>query len=368
LRALQNTEVFTAEQIVQRYLVKLGNKEAEGRQQSGNVVLSPEEESLKIYLKDQYLELERNPCELVEKLASFTGIDERNKRHYLLHVVLTESKPNRISAILRTYGVPALSPDNDGEEEEWLSANRVPRMPFPGMSGEGLPHQYATETLTIISSNNARRCDSDGDDSDPDGLDASYAPFLDGLMGDTPFEPGFKIFAVNNRYSQAAGMGGDAIDEDLEFAGENHVSTWHFQRVKNHHADRTKLRYPRLWPSTWPTSTSRRSIGRAAAAQELDSPLRQIATAYLRSRLRIPKVFGPRSSRTRDTQKQELGGLAHQPGTSKSRPQGAHWQRSSSSRLLNSTRLVLNPNPPLFPFFQELGAAFSIAQKKRFAI
>jgi hypothetical protein len=225
LRALQNTEVFTAERIVQRYLVKLGNKEVEGRQRPGNVVLSPEEESLKIYLKDQYLELERNPCELVEKLASFTGINERKNRHYLLHVVLTESNPNRILAILTSYGVPTLYPDDDSEEEEWLSANRVPRMPSPRMSGEGLPHQYTTETLTIISSNNARRGDGDGDDSDLDGLDASCAPFLDGLMGDTPFGPGFKIFAVNNRHSQAAGMGGDVIDEDLEFAGENHVGT-----------------------------------------------------------------------------------------------------------------------------------------------
>jgi hypothetical protein len=81
-------------------LVKLGNKEVEGRQRPENVVLSPEEEGLKIYLKDQYLELERNPCKLVEKLASFTGIDERKKGHYLLHVVLTESNPNRILVIL----------------------------------------------------------------------------------------------------------------------------------------------------------------------------------------------------------------------------------------------------------------------------
>jgi hypothetical protein len=102
---------------------------------------------------------------------------------------------------------------------------------------EGFPHQYATESLTIISSNNARRNDSDGIDSDLDGLDSSSAPFLDGLMGDNPFGPGFKIVAVNNRHSRAAGTGGDAIDEDLEFAGENHVNTWHFLRVKNHHAD-----------------------------------------------------------------------------------------------------------------------------------
>jgi hypothetical protein len=233
LRALQNTEVFTAERIVQRYLVKLGKKEVEGRQRPGNVVLTPEEESLKIYLKDQYLELERNPWELVEKLASFTGINNRKNGHYLLHVVLTESNPNRTLAILADHGVPMSYPDDDGAEEEWLSANRAPRMSIPGMFGGELPHQYATETLAIISSNNARGGDSDEDDSDLDGLDMCSTSFLNGLMGDNPFGPGFKIVAANNRQGQAAGVGWGAVDEDLEFAGENHVSTWHFLRVKS---------------------------------------------------------------------------------------------------------------------------------------
>lgn len=206
-------------------MVKLGNKEVEGRQRPGNVVLSPEEEGRKIYLKDQYLELERNPC------------DERKNGHYLLHVVLTESNPTRILVILASHGVPTSYPDDDGEEEEWLSANRVPRMPFPEMFGMGLPHQHAAESLTIISSNNARRYDSDVIESDLDGLDSSSAPFLDGLMGDNPFGPGLKIVAVNNRHSGTAGTGGDAIDDDLEFAGGNRVNTWHFLRVKNHHAD-----------------------------------------------------------------------------------------------------------------------------------
>jgi hypothetical protein len=74
LRAIQNFEVFTAEHIIQRYFVKIGNKEFEGRQTPGNVVLSPEEDSIKIYLREQYLELERNPSELVDKLGFFTRI------------------------------------------------------------------------------------------------------------------------------------------------------------------------------------------------------------------------------------------------------------------------------------------------------
>lgn len=227
MKALQNTEIFTAERIVQRYLVKMGDKEVEGRQQPGNVVLSPEEESLKIYLKDQYLEVERNPCELVEKLASFTSIGERKNGNWLLHVVLTESNPTRILAILASYGIPNSYPEDDGEEEEWLNASRTPRMPFPRFGEGGLPHQYAsTECLTIISSNNARILDGNGDDSDQDALDSSAGPpRVDNLMGDNPFGPGFRIVAVKNKQTGPAGMEGDDFDEDLEFAGENHVST-----------------------------------------------------------------------------------------------------------------------------------------------
>lgn len=69
-----------------------------------------------------------------------------------------------------------------------------------------------------------KRVDGDRDNSDLAALHASSAPFLDGLMGDNPFGPGFKIVAVNNRHIQTAGIRGDAIDEDLEFDGENNVS------------------------------------------------------------------------------------------------------------------------------------------------
>jgi len=119
LRAIQNFEVFTAEHIIQRYFVKIGNKEFEGRQTPGNVVLSPEEDSIKIYLREQYLELERNPSELVDKLGFFTRIGERKDGHYLLLIVLTESNPNRILDILAQHGIPTSYPDDDdGEGDE----------------------------------------------------------------------------------------------------------------------------------------------------------------------------------------------------------------------------------------------------------
>ena len=214
LTALRNTEIYTAEHIVQRYLVTIGNKEVEGRQQPGSVVLSPEEDGCKIYLKEKYLEQERNPWELVQKLASFASID--NRKVYLLHVILTESNPNRIQAVLATEGVPMSYPDDDEGEADWLSA-RTRNMASADNAGAGLPgHMFGTETLTIITSANANLVDGNWDDLDPDGLGAG-GPSL----GDSPFGAGFKIVSSNGRYGQKGG--GDVVDEELEFAGENFV-------------------------------------------------------------------------------------------------------------------------------------------------
>jgi hypothetical protein len=74
-------------------------------------------------------------------------------------------------------------------------------------------------------------------------------------------------------------------------------------------------------------------------------------------------VLGPRSSRAPDTQKQEPGGLAHQPGTSKSRPQGAYWQEEFTLSAAQFNKASPKPQLPSLSLPQ-LGAAFSIAQNK----
>lgn len=172
----------------------------------------------------------RNPCELVDKLAHFTGICERKYGHYLLQVVLTEPNPNIILEILAYHGIPTSYPDDDGEDE-WLSENRVPRMRIPGMVPGGLPHQYGTESFTIISSRNARIGDSDENDSDLDGPGGSSS-LLDGPMGDSPFGAGFRIVAANSRNKQGSGMGGDSVNEELEFAGENYVRILYYDDLE----------------------------------------------------------------------------------------------------------------------------------------
>ncbi|MBE3042388.1 hypothetical protein IMZ48_07370 [Candidatus Bathyarchaeota archaeon] len=42
------------------------------------VVLSPTDDAFKIYLKDGYLEQERNPYQLMGQLAEWSGINEYN--------------------------------------------------------------------------------------------------------------------------------------------------------------------------------------------------------------------------------------------------------------------------------------------------
>lgn len=217
MKALQQIEVFAAERIIQRYLVNIGGQDVEGRQLPGSVVLSPEEESMKIYLKDQYLELEGNPHELSEKLGSYTGIDERKNGLYLLHIVLTTANPASISAILDHYGIPLSYPEDDGNDE-WLNA---PRMPVPAMLDGSLP-QFATESFTVISNRNPMFNGANGEDQEMGGMENEANPFLDGLMGDSPFGPGFKIVASNGFGRR--GMPGDGVDDELEFIGENHVS------------------------------------------------------------------------------------------------------------------------------------------------
>lgn len=201
--------VYTAERIVQRSIVKVGTEDVEGREQPGSVVLSADEESLKIFVKEQYLERERNPCELVQKLAFFTGINERKNGYWLLQVVLTEPSPSRISDVLADQGVPMWHPEDGDEVAPWLDPNR-PRMPHDLSSLLGGFQQF-NQAFTVISSmSGAFGNGGDSDDSlDPDDFDLDF--------GDSPFGAGFRV------YSPGAVGGGGEKDEPLAFLGEQFV-------------------------------------------------------------------------------------------------------------------------------------------------
>lgn len=130
-------EVFSAEHIVQCYRIKLGSGYVNGRERPGKIVLSPTGDAFKIYLKDGYLQQEKNPYELVEQLAEWTGIHEYNHGVWLLHIILTEDSASRIASILDERGVPSKFDDED-TDDGWLKKKRhrqVNPVPHVGTSG-----------------------------------------------------------------------------------------------------------------------------------------------------------------------------------------------------------------------------------------
>jgi hypothetical protein len=238
LRQLQNVQVYTAEKVVQRYTVKYQNMDFEGIEHPGFVVLAPDDETLKVYLKDGYFENERNPLELVEKLAAFTGIEQRLPNGiYLLHVVLTESSRNRIIKALADNGIPEFV-DTGDDDEEWLNSARPPGR-FPGRSGQinGVPdtlessHRrvFSTESLCIMSPSRiqAHANPEDYDPNRPMSDEFDDFNFGDDANSGGPFGGGFKIVAASRPKP-----GGDSetshkpFDEELAFQGQQVVRSF----------------------------------------------------------------------------------------------------------------------------------------------
>lgn len=205
--------VFTADNIIQRYLVNINGTDVEGRQIQGNVVLTPEVDCMNIYLKEGYIERGGNPYELSEKLATYTGIDERKNGLYLLHIVLTTPNAVTISTIFEHYGIPL-----SYEEDDWTNN---PRMAGAPKLDDNMS-EHVTESFTVISSCNSRYPGSYGDDPGISGIGGDSDPFSDGLQGDQPLAPGFRVVAVPNGFRNGGRC--EDVDEELEFIGESFVS------------------------------------------------------------------------------------------------------------------------------------------------
>jgi len=220
LASLRNMEVFSVEHIVQRYRVKLGAQWIEGRERPGKVVLSPTGDSLKIYLKHQYLANEKNPYELTEQLAQWTGIHEREKGEGLVHMILTEENPNTISSILDHKGVPSKF-DDDETDNSWLNSQRR------SLVNPGVPH-YETKTFCVITAESLLNMFGDGvgDNSDDEGGGAGFG--REGDFGENPWagRSGFRLVSE----SRAGGnwkrlpLNEPDFDEELEYQGQLFVS------------------------------------------------------------------------------------------------------------------------------------------------
>ncbi|KAL2419264.1 hypothetical protein ABEF95_003141 [Exophiala dermatitidis] len=111
LKALQ---VFSTPKVVQSWAVNIGTDTLPGRSSGGNVVLSTQYETLKIFITENYFEENKTPADLVEALARFCTIDDRQS--LLLTITLTESQ-QKIHEWFQRHGVPLLNLDNDVPDE-----------------------------------------------------------------------------------------------------------------------------------------------------------------------------------------------------------------------------------------------------------
>jgi hypothetical protein len=203
------------------------------------VVLTQENDVLKIYLTKVYFEAERNPVELVEKLASFCSMDDRKDSKYLLLIVLTESNHTRIAAELDNHGIPSLlEGDGDGNDDDELNLsgsarNGKRREGSVGNSTNDLDgaQGFFVETITIISSQSfgGGGFDEVRDDDEETLVDEND---FDPAAGDDLAGNGFGIFAFgSNRPRYAQSRVGDAIDEELAFQGELQVRKTHLSKT-----------------------------------------------------------------------------------------------------------------------------------------
>ncbi|KXJ87885.1 hypothetical protein Micbo1qcDRAFT_215118 [Microdochium bolleyi] len=160
LRTLQNIEVYTAERVIEKYSLTYKSRKLQGHAADGNVVLKVSEDTLQIYLRTGYLESERNPDELVDKLAQFCGISELREGSYMLHMVLTEHSHEKIASKLLQHGVPLCVPAMEDlmREETWLTAPVVrKRLPKVGASAE--PKGKEKEGAVLVVSDSSRPVD-----------------------------------------------------------------------------------------------------------------------------------------------------------------------------------------------------------------
>jgi hypothetical protein len=132
-KQVRNLEVFTAQGVTQDWSLMVGPREIRGRSSKGHVVLSADDDTLRIYLTQGYISSVRNPDELVEQLASFCSITN----HYLLNIVLTECDTRRIEEVFQKRGISSLAPEEDAEEEDEDNDDEYQYNPPPPAAGDG---------------------------------------------------------------------------------------------------------------------------------------------------------------------------------------------------------------------------------------
>ena len=108
---LRNLEVYTADEVIQKWCVYYKGKWVHGPPGNGQVALVPDKDILKIYIAAKSgFELGETPIELVDEFFNFCGMSSEMRKHseMCLHVALSENNSARIEKVFADKGIPSL--------------------------------------------------------------------------------------------------------------------------------------------------------------------------------------------------------------------------------------------------------------------
>jgi hypothetical protein len=236
LARLKKLEVFTAEQILERHIIRYRNKDVGGEVSVANATVILKEDKLEIYMTESYFETDRTLDELVTSLGWALGIDpSKNSLHLrmLCYVFLSEDH-NKIAYLLDKNGIPE-NLDADDDDYDWNFRDKYGEgMPNDdqiggGLGGWGGSGSAGSSAFLVISSTNFDRY---SHLFVPDKGAGCWATAGDGSggssSGELPSGLGFRVIMPS---AETRGTGGyweddegDGDDEHLQFLGELEAS------------------------------------------------------------------------------------------------------------------------------------------------
>jgi hypothetical protein len=114
-KQLRSAQFFTVNSVKQHWSVTCDGTEIKGESTTGKVVLTPDNDTLSIYLVRGYMEDVNSHFELMGELYKHCNIDATHK--ILLLSILAEKDQSRINELLEVEGIASLRPD-EGEDED----------------------------------------------------------------------------------------------------------------------------------------------------------------------------------------------------------------------------------------------------------
>jgi hypothetical protein len=229
---LKKLEVFTAEQILERHIIRYRNRDVRGEVSRADVTVIIGEDRLEIYMTESYFETDRTLDELVTSLGWALGIDPiKNSLHLrMLYYVLALEDHNKIAYLLDKNGIPE-NLDADDDDYDWNFQDKygegMPNDDHGGWGGSGSAGTGAgSSAFLVISSTNFDRYAHLFVPGKGTGYWATTGDGSGGSSsGELPSGLGFRVIVPSAKTRGTGGYWeGDGDDEHLQLLGELEVS------------------------------------------------------------------------------------------------------------------------------------------------